>query len=113
MNSGVCTLTNNHHHARGFPHINGEGIFRIEKNVFQMEGTFSVNESIEQMIWVLKFKSREIIAGNDQDLLIFWADLEYKALCQSRACVPSLKRDIFYLKLSTGLNTEEERFLRD
>lgn len=113
MNSGVCTLTNNHHNARGFPHIDGEGIFHIEKNTFQMEGTFCVNESVEHIIWVLNFQVREIISWNDQDLLIFAADLEYKSLCQSKYTIYPLKRDIFYLKLLTWLNAEEERFLRD
>lgn len=113
MNSGVCTITNNHHLARGLPQIEAEGIFSIEKNTFQMEWTFALNQSVQEMIWVLSFSVRELIDGNDQDMLIFWADLSYQALCESRCCIPPLKRDIFYLKLSTWLNPEEERFLRD
>lgn len=98
---------------RGNPEINWEGIFQIEKDKFSLEGTFRLNKSVDMLVGILSFKINDIVHGNNHDILLFSGELVYNPLCNSRIMIPNIYRDIFYLKFNTGINSEEERFLRD
>lgn len=112
MNSGVCVITNNHNKTRKIPEISWEWIYVIDKNKFSLEWTFSLNDQVEKYIWVISFEINDIVYGNNNDILLFSYLFDYKPLWEDKKKFNWLKRDIFYLKLKTWLNEEEERFIR-
>lgn len=113
MKSWVCFLTNDFNGDRQVSKVDWDGIFDIDWINFKMEGTFRVNKSLEELVWVISFQINDIVYGNNQDLLLFSYDFSYESLSKWKICLPNFKRSLWYLKLKTWLNFEEERFLRD
>lgn len=113
MNSWVCCITNNINWDRLASRINWDWIFEIEKGVFKMEWTFKLNESLEELVWIISFEVNDIVYWNNQDILLFSYDFSYKSLSESKKGIPNIKRWIWYLKLKTWLTEEEEKFLRN
>ncbi len=112
MNSGVCFLTNNHNGANQRNEIRGEWIFTINENKFSLEGNFVFSEEVEQYVGKVSFDIQDIVYGQNNDILLFSYLFDYEPLWESKKILKGPKRSIFYLKLKTWLNEEEEKFLR-
>lgn len=113
MNSGVCLVTNNHNWDNEKNEIIWEWLFKIEEKRFTLEWTFTLSKEVEQYIGVISFDIQDIVYGSNNDVLLFWYLFDYEPLGENKKILVWPKRNIFYLKLKTWLNEEEERFLRD
>lgn len=112
MKSWVCFVTNNYSEARVSNKIKWEWIYHIERDKFSMEWTFTLDWNIKEFVWVISFTINDIVYGNDSDILLFSYLFWYKPIWENKLLLPNVIRDIWYLKLQTWLNKEEEKFLR-
>lgn len=112
MQSGVCFITNNHNGVNPRREIYGEWIFQIDENKFSLEWIFTLSEEVEKYIGRISFSIQDIVKGHSNDFLLFSYLFDFEPLGESKKILHGPKRSIFYLKLKTWLNEEEEKFLR-
>lgn len=112
MKEWVWTITNDFNGPKRLT-ISWHWIYTVDQDsrTFQVEWEWSFWWEAYKMIGIISMKISDILEWKNHDYLIFWRDTSLKSI---RWSIPfSLKsNEIWYLKTSTGLTEDEEKYLR-
>lgn len=113
MKEWVGFITNNFSWSSRRVDMSWNGIYRLDKEsrAFSIEGEWTFHWETYKMIWTVAMRVTDIIEWRSHEYLIFWRDIQLSSIRGSFPFSPNYS-DIWYLKTSTWLTEDEEKFLR-